>query len=421
VGSARQVPFDAWGFAPTAFSFPALEGAIEAAGLPAGARVIDPFVGSNRSGTMLAGRGNSVTGIEAHPLMAELAELKFARPGSGESLVVAAEELLTRVDRLGPGSSRGPVSPVLERFVSPAHLKRLIDLREGLEEHGGPWQRHLRWLVLQALRKVVGGGWPYPRPRKSKLPPEAVDQTVRTGARQMSHDLALAPRLPRGRIIKGDARDPKSWAMIPASSLGGTISSPPYLNQVCYWEVLRLEVLFLNLASNWSEMRKLVDGALITSCTQQVTKTSYAEASQQIAKWPVTAEAIEMLSLKLEFERLKRPRGKVYDLLMPSYFADLGQVFENLIPRLAPGGRLSWVIGDSAPYGVYVDTPQLIAGLAQECGLEVIEDRELRPRGGRWSQSSSKKLSERLLVCQRPVSQLQMPVSEPQPSLGAAF
>ena len=46
-----------------------------------------------------------------------------------------------------------------------------------------------------------------------------------------------------------------------------------------------------------------------------------------------------------------------------------------------PGAPVIMVLGDSAPYGVYVDTPALIGRLALDCGFTRYECLTLRERG----------------------------------------
>jgi hypothetical protein len=63
-----------------------------------------------------------------------------------------------------------------------------------------------------------------------------------------------------------------------------------------------------------------------------------------------------------------------------------------------------WLIGDSAPYGVYVDTPAIIGRLAAGHGLAVEQDVLLRHRGDRWASNATRhqeKLSERLVLLRR--------------------
>jgi hypothetical protein len=90
---------------------------------------------------------------------------------------------------------------------------------------------------------------------------------------------------------------------------------------------------------------------------------------------------------------------------LATYFADIAAVLEQLLPRMAPGARAAWVIGDSAPYGVRVDTPGLLGFLAEEIGFEILDDVHLRDRGQRWPGVGKRHrlaLTERVVVFRRP-------------------
>jgi hypothetical protein len=120
-----------------------------------------------------------------------------------------------------------------------------------------------------------------------------------------------------------------------------------------------------------------------------------------------------MLAERLQTERASRLRGKAYDRLLWCYFADLAPVIRHMRAVLRPGARAVWVVGDSAPYGIRVDTPSLIAQLATEIGLEVVDDEPLRARGARWAglrARHSLRLSERMIVLRRRFGAVQEPL-----------
>lgn len=68
-------------------------------------------------------------------------------------------------------------------------------------------------------------------------------------------------------------------------------------------------------------------------------------------------------------------------------------------------GIYVWVVGDSAPYGIAIDTPSLVLLVAEELGFQSVEDRCLRDRGQRWRTNGTRHqvaLTERLIVFRRP-------------------
>ena len=66
------------------------------------------------------------------------------------------------------------------------------------------------------------------------------------------------------------------------------------------------------------------------------------------------------------------------------YFVGLAGVLSNLYEHLASGARCAWLVGDSAPYGIYLDTPTLISVLAGDLGFDILSDEKVRTRGQRW-------------------------------------
>jgi hypothetical protein len=395
--------FDGWGHHPAAFSFSQLEAVVDAVHPAPDGTYLDPFAGSGTSLTFVSGRGDAVIGIEAHPLMAELSALKLSRPGSGslrdavDALAEAAASARARIDLGG--------EPQLLREWMPADvLTDLVAWREACAASDDPWAGHVRWLVLGTLRDLAGTNWPYAHRARAR-PSKDVRQVVFERADQMTADLAAAPRSPTARVIRGDARDPATWGAIAPGAVSACISSPPYLNQVSYAEATRLELYFLGRAGSWREMNDAVGRDLVASCTQQVTVARSAEAQRHLSAFPAISASLASLARRLHHERRKRSRGKIYDLLLWAYFADLAEVLVGLRRALAPGARAAWVVGDSAPYDVHVDTPALLGMLAEEVGFQVLEDRHLRPRGHKWAgvgQRHAQLLSERLLVFARP-------------------
>src|SRR4051794_3624165 len=74
-GTSRNRPFDRWFRYPAGFSPDALQLAADATGIGPGAVVVDPFFGSGATAVGLP--GVSVVGIEAHPLISDLAAAKL--------------------------------------------------------------------------------------------------------------------------------------------------------------------------------------------------------------------------------------------------------------------------------------------------------------------------------------------------------
>ena len=87
--------------------------------------------------------------------------------------------------------------------------------------------------------------------------------------------------------------------------------------------------------------------------------------------------------------------------MVVSYAGDMVKVLKGLHGALKPGAKAVFVIGDSAPYGVFVDTPDLVSELGEAVGFSEVSRTLLRNRGTRWRTNGSRhqvSLSERMLV-----------------------
>ena len=211
------------------------------------------------------------------------------------------------------------------------------------------------------------------------------------------------------QVIVGDSRDPNVWAQLSAPA-AACIASPPYLNNFDYADATRLELYFWGEISTWRDMCREVRSSMLTATTQQ---SSVGEMTAAIAELkgrtscpsgPV-AEILGLVESITEAKRQRERRSKEYDQVTPAYFLAMRDILRNLNDYLEPGGTALWLVGDSAPYGVYIDTPRLIGDLAVQIGFAFAEDVSLRVRGNRWGQNSDRHnvpLAERLIVLKKP-------------------
>ena len=75
---------------------------------------------------------------------------------------------------------------------------------------------------------------------------------------------------------------------------------------------------------------------------------------------------------------------KSYHTMIASYFIDLANVWQRLRRLAAHGASVCFVIGDSAPYGVYVPVERWLGELAIAAGFRSFEFEKLRDRNIKW-------------------------------------
>lgn len=431
-GTSRHAPFDRWFRYPAGFASDYVELLLDQIGLESGT-VVDCFAGSGVTGTAARARGLDFAGIEAHPLMAELATAKVAPSASGKQVSRMSDEVVA-IAREGTRRRCGDLDTssepeLIRRSFTDQALADLVSLRELVKERlDEPAALYLKWALLGTLRDVaaVKVGWPHQRPGIARRPRHNdVMARFESRAQSMAQDLLGLARgatiadgeatgaggAPRARIVVGDSRDDGTWAdLFPVGSEPGRacITSPPYLNNFDYADATRIELYFWGSVSTWREMCQEVRADMLTATTQQSSVREMDASIRRLTELNDGADGpiSEILGLVEDLRAVKRRRerrSKEYEQVAPAYFVAMWDVLKQLYDHLEPGSQALWLVGDSAPYGVYVDTPRLIGELAEVLGFDFVDDVSLRERGNRWgrSQRYDVKLAERIIVLRR--------------------
>ena len=403
-GPARG-PFTSWFRYPAGFSAQTLETCLDSVRVTRGSRVLDPFAGVATAGCAVVARGGEFIGIEAHPLIAEVAALKFACPREPAGLLAAGIAVLARD---GHRSLELETTLVRSCFDEPT-LTQLVKLRAAIKASRSPWRLYLKWALLAMLRETanVRTGWPYQRPAMARRAVvKHVDRRFLERLSWMQADLESRDAPANATIILGDSRKPATWVAAKKSPVDACIPSPPYLNNYDYLDATRLEMYFWGDAHTWSDLMTIARRDLVIATTHHTTDRAAFDSWRRLGRVSGVRERLTPLRDRLTEERHVRPRAKEYDRQLACYFADMLAVLKNTSAAMLPGARLAWVVGDSAPYGIYIDTPQFICDLAEEVGLPpVSHPKFLRSRGLRWRTNGTRHtvgLAESLLLLAKP-------------------
>lgn len=405
-GTSRQAPFDRWFRYPAGFNAAALDLVLDPARNPGGGPVLDPFAGSGTVGTAALRRGWAFRGIEAHPEIAELAQLKLSEVGEPRELVTDAQALCDGLPAASDLRDVDAEAELVQRCFDPAVLRELAALRERVKASSAWTSRHLKWALLATLRDVanVKVGWPYLRPSLARTPPyDDVGQRFVARATWMAEDLAQRPSGADALVVHGDSRDARAWHGVSGSVC---VTSPPYLNNFDYADATRLETYFWGRNTTWAELCSDVRAGMLVATTQQSSTAGAESALETLTEtWPQLGSDVEALSLSLEHAGASRQRPKEYGRVLPQYVLGMQAVLAAMLKAVEPGGWCGWVIGDSAPYGVFVDTPALITNCAETHGYRSFETVHLRARGERWRMNGTRHqvtLSEKLVWFRAP-------------------
>jgi len=354
--------------------------------------VLDPFAGSGT--TLLAAEkaGVMAYGYESHPFVARIARAKIGWNQPEDKLLAAAKKLL-RVAAAKPSPDMGTIPDLLAKCYTPDALQQLYALREAYlscADSFTPQIAELLWLGITAILRscsfVGTAQWQYilPNKRKSKSldPFTAFSQKIEGMASDIVGLNSTGCRSD-SKILLHDART--LTASVPANSVDLVITSPPYPNNYDYADATRLEMTFWGEIRGWGDLQEVVRQFIIRSCSQHATAEKL-QLDELLAEKSVDAIRGELSAVCEELSVVRQTKGgkKAYHTMIAAYFCDLSKVFQSLRTTCADGSSLCFVIGDSAPYGVYVPAEEWLGQLAIAAGFKSYTFEKLRDRNIKW-------------------------------------
>ncbi len=281
------------------------------------------------------------------------------------------------VEQFNPDKLLPPTMAALipKGFISPKPLLRVLALRFAIETMGGDaiitdFMRLALANVIVTTAGNVGFG-----PEVYRLPPR--DDADVLGAftrmiQRMIDDVNTircrhrAP-FPPAHVYHDDARLLSSLAQCPP--IGIVITSPPYPNEKDYTRSTRLESVLLGLLKTRHDVRALKEHLLRSNSRNVFAGDDDDKYIADIPTIRQVAEEIETQRVKLGktsgFERL-------YHRVTRLYFGGMYRHFAALFPKLRPGARCAYVVGDQMSFfRVHIRTAHLLADVAHKVGYTV--------------------------------------------------
>jgi len=350
--------------------------------------ILDPFAGSGTVSVVCDTLGVKSIGVEAHPVVARICKAKLMWTTSPERIAYFAAQVLKTARNRKPDTTGYP--PLVQRSFDTEALAVLDSLKSSwLSLQDKSPESELVWLALTAiLRPTSKAGtaqWQYilPNKRKKKVvhPLFAFQQkieVIKSDIRWMQAQVKQS----HAQIIGGDAR---TLADSITQKVDAVITSPPYANNYDYADALRFEMTFWGEVNGWGDIHDKVRKHLIVSSSQHSSrerlKTEDLLESESVK--PIRDELRQVVQ-RLATERENHGGKKHYHTMIAAYCRDIGLVLYQLRRVCKPNSRMCWVIGDSAPYGVYCPIETWIAELAMNAGFVRYRFDKLRDRNIKW-------------------------------------
>lgn len=353
-----------------------------------GFTVLDPFAGSGT--TMLAAdqAGVPSVGFESQPLVNKIATAKLAWDTDPSKFVQKAlnvEKLAASIDE-----ATYDYPSIVKRCYDERNLIHIDRLRKALERVKDDTPEYkLAWLafvcILRPSSRAGTATWQYVLPNNSKSKVINAAVAYHQQINMMAEDLKTFQSqsvTKLSRIIDQDAR-------VHIDSMDDQIdlvvTSPPYANNYDYADATRLELSVLGDIEGWGDLQDLIRPGLVRSCSQMVSKET-AQTFDYLRDpllSPIYDEITDVCK-KMQQERENHGGKKNYFTMIALYFLDLAHVMANLRAYCREDARMCFVVGDSAPYGVYVPVDRWLGVLAQSVGFGTFTFTKTRDRNVKW-------------------------------------
>jgi DNA methylase len=348
--------------------------------------VFDPFAGSGTTLLCAERLGVPSWGVEAHPFIARVAAAKLLHhtpPAEYARLASHVAAVATR--------QKGKVSEypqLIRACFSDGVLAELDCLRTVVaSECGRDPAGQLVWLTLVAMLRSVSrvgtAPWQYILPNKRKQVKRGGIEAFRLMSGMVLDDLTNyscmhAPAV----LLQADARTCEG---VPTNAANLVICSPPYANNYDYADATRLEMTFMGEIAGWGDLQESVRQHLVRSCSQHV-PTKSVDLTTVLASPTLDPIRSELAKVCEELGRVRMEKGgrKTYHLMLGCYFLDMAHVWSALRRVCQTGSTVCFVLGDSAPYGVYAPVVEWNGALALASGFNAWNFEKIRDRNTKW-------------------------------------
>lgn len=352
-------------------------------------KVIDPFAGSGTVMVESMLHGVNSYGVESNPYVYNIAAAKLQwKDFDADYLMHECLAVLKKARNMDIDKTEYP--ELISKCFPLETLQKLEALKLACYEIEDKKLHNFIWFIITSILRstspVGTAQWQYIQPKKSKAKVLDPFTAYKEKVNEIFNDIQLLSDIfgknAHAEVVREDARNivsiPEKWADM-------VITSPPYANNYDYADAMRLEMLFWNDINGWKELQDKVSVNLIRACTQHVStlKDTVSDYLASPLLTPICEEIVEKYEL-LKAERANHGGKKNYHMMIVAYFYDMAQVFYSLSRVTADNCKMCFVIGDSAPYGIYIPVDEWLGRLALAAGFGNYSFEKLRDRNTKW-------------------------------------
>ncbi len=342
--------------------------------------VIEPFSGTGTTPVVAAEQGHECDAFDINPFLIWLAEAK-ARNYSAEEraeLSNAAREIARNV----PGQHREnqwlPPISTIDRWWSASHLKTLAAIYAGIgKQASGPVADLLKIAFCRILIDWSNAAFNHqsmsfkdPASHRRSFDDEpAILEDFVSWSDRISADVAV-PLPGRARFLHSDSRTLDGARNRAYTAL---ITSPPYPNRMSYVRELRPYMYWLGFLS---------DGRAAGELDWQAIGGTWGCATSRVGTWTPNGLFERTHPIHKTLSQIAR-RSELLANYVHKYFEDMIGHFDALVPTLADGAQVFYVVGNSKFYDTTLAVEELYAELMKRAGLRHVAIHKIRKRNSK--------------------------------------
>lgn len=399
----RTSPIHDWYKFTAGFSYKLIDRIIEHEQLNNNDTIYESFAGCGT--TLVSAQKNSINAVgnEGQELLYDIIRAKLHWKIKPFEVYLCLNEIGEKINNL---NNRDEFHGLLKTLYTEKNLKELYFIRDYISNLDEDLHLFFKLALTQTLHKVSIHPIAIPYISRSKYLKNDFTgfEMFKKIVYKMISDIELYKEQEQTSLIYlHDSREKNIF--IEDNSCTISITSPPYLNNLDYGEVSKVCSHFFKITDNWNDITEKVRKKLVTGAT-----THYKESEFHFDEWKLSEFYLEnnkivnelMPSIKQIREISKTRKGKKsFDILALLYFEDMYKVLKEMRRVLRNGSKAYLVLGDSAPYGVFINTTKVLGDIALNAGFNNYEIVKIRERGTKWTSLKNRhslKLSENILI-----------------------
>lgn len=411
IGTAKdnyKAPFHRWFKFTAGFSFKFIEEIIRTEKLKSKHIIFDPFAGCGTTLVTAQENGIPAIGNEANSFLYEVISAKV-------NWKINKETIDNHINNITLSESKNlqeeyPLDEhkLLFSLYHESSIRKLSHIKKYIRQISDDRESHLflKLALSQTLFKTSNYPISIPYISRNKFTYNTNDVTdvFVKNVNIMLNDIKLLKSTKRtSQIYLQDSRLQND--KINDKTIDICITSPPYLNNLDYGEVSKVHTYFYEITKDWKDITNKIRKNLITAST-----THFTDKQFDILQWKQNefflnnkslAEELILKSNEMKEICINRPGKKRFDIMLLLYFQDMYFVLKEIKRVLKNGNKAYLILGDSAPYGVFIPTTELLGKIGLNIGFKEYEIIKIRTRGTKWKTLKNRHkidLTENLLI-----------------------